>query len=109
MPYNVYSKDGADAAFATAAQGAKADSAVQPADLTAYATDAELADGLATKAATSHTHAIADTTGLQAALDSKGTSSFSGAYADLTGKPTLGTAAAADVADPRHRRAGRQG
>jgi hypothetical protein len=99
MPYNVYSKDGADAAFATAAQGAKADSAVQPADLTAYATDAELADGLATKAATSHTHAIADTTGLQAALDSKGTSSFSGAYADLTGKPTLGTAAAADVAD----------
>jgi len=48
MSYEIYSKDGADAAFATAAQGAKADSAVQPADLTAYATDAELADGLAT-------------------------------------------------------------
>ena len=37
--------------FATAAQGAKADTAVQPADLTAYATDAELTTGLATKAA----------------------------------------------------------
>lgn len=31
---------------------------------------------------------IANVTGLQAALDSKGTSSFSGAFTDLTGKPT---------------------
>jgi len=36
-------------------------------------------------------------TDLQAALDAKGTSNFSGAYADLTGKPTLGTAAATDT------------
>lgn len=71
MPYDVYSEAGANAAFATAAQGALADTAVQPAALTAYATDAELADGLATKANTSHGHAIADTTGLQAALDGK--------------------------------------
>ena len=35
MPYDVYSEAGANAAFATAAQGAKADTAVQPADLTA--------------------------------------------------------------------------
>ncbi|TXH10487.1 MAG: hypothetical protein E6R04_05285 [Spirochaetes bacterium] len=61
----------ASTAYATAAQGAKADTAVQPAALTAYATDAELASGLATKANTSHGHAIADTTGLQAALDAK--------------------------------------
>ncbi|MDN5932872.1 MAG: hypothetical protein L0I24_17700, partial [Pseudonocardia sp.] len=54
--------DSALAGKATTAQGAKADTAVQPADLTA---------GLATKAATAHTHAIADTTGLQAALDAK--------------------------------------
>ncbi len=43
--------------YATAAQGAKADTAVQPADLTAYATDAELTAGLATKADASHSHA----------------------------------------------------
>lgn len=34
---------------------------------------------------------------LERALDDKGTSNFSGAYSDLTGKPTLGTAAAKDV------------
>jgi hypothetical protein len=128
-----------------------ADTAVQPADLNAYATDAELTAGLATKADASHSHTIADTTGLQTALDGKaatshthtgvyapalgaddnyvtdaekaalhthpaviaqgatqaaartaigaGTSSFSGAYADLTGKPTLGTAAATASTD----------
>lgn len=36
---------------------------------------------------------------LQAALDAKGTSDFSGAYDDLTGKPTLGTAAATASTD----------
>lgn len=41
MPFDVYSQTGADAAFATAAQGAKADTAVQPADLTSYATAAQ--------------------------------------------------------------------
>lgn len=35
---------------------------------------------------------------LERALDDKGTSNFSGAYADLSGKPTLGTAAAKNVA-----------
>lgn len=72
--------------FATAAQGAKADSAVQPGDLgTAAAKDAP-ATGNATAAQvvlgsdtrlsdartpTAHTHAIADVTDLQAALDGK--------------------------------------
>lgn len=51
----------ADGAYATAAQGAEADSAVQPADLATVAT--------------------------------------TGAYSDLTGKPTLGTAAAAATTD----------
>lgn len=46
----------ADVGAATTAQGVKADTAVQPADLTAYATDAELTAGLATKAASTHTH-----------------------------------------------------
>jgi hypothetical protein len=36
-----------------------------------------------------HDHEIEDVTGLQAALDAKGTSNFSGAYDDLSGKPTL--------------------
>lgn len=36
---------------------------------------------------------------LQSALNAKGTSNFSGAYADLTGKPTLGTAAATAIGD----------
>jgi hypothetical protein len=35
------------------------------------------------------TGTLSDQTDLQAALDAKGTSSFSGAYADLTGKPAL--------------------
>jgi peptidoglycan/xylan/chitin deacetylase (PgdA/CDA1 family) len=52
MPFDVYSKAGANAAFATAAQGAKADTAVQPAALAAYATDAELADTVAAAAST---------------------------------------------------------
>lgn len=53
--------DAADVGAATAAQGALADSAVQPGDLAAVAT--------------------------------------SGAYADLSGTPTLGTAASADIGD----------
>jgi hypothetical protein len=44
---------------------ALADTAVQPADLTAYATDAELTAGLATKADASHSHA---TTGGRSSL-----------------------------------------
>lgn len=42
---------------------------------------------------------LSDQTDLQTVLDSKGTSNFSGVYADLTGKPTLGTAAATDSTD----------
>lgn len=46
MPFDVYSKAGANAAFATAAQGAKADTAVQPAALTSLVdtTDPRLSD-----------------------------------------------------------------
>ena len=50
-------------------------------DLAGYATDAELTAGLATKANVSHTHVIADVTGLQGALDSKVDDSELGAYA----------------------------
>jgi microcystin-dependent protein len=77
------------------------------------------------KAASDHSHAggvsgaawgditgsLSDQTDLQTALDAK--SDFSGAYADLTGKPTLGTAAAKntgtganDVATGDHTHAG---
>lgn len=38
-------------------------------------------------------------TAVQTALNAKGTSNFSGAYTDLTGKPTLGTAAATAITD----------
>lgn len=42
---------------------------------------------------------LSDQTDLQTVLDTKGTSNFSGAYADLSGKPTLGTAAATASTD----------
>lgn len=44
------------------------------------------------------TGTLANQVDLQAALNAKGTSNFSGVYADLTGKPTLGTAASTDSA-----------
>jgi len=63
--------------YATAAQGAKADSASQP----------------------GHTHSIADTTGLQAALDAK---QPSGSYAPATGiAPTAITGTAVITTDSR--------
>jgi hypothetical protein len=64
-----------------------ADTAVQPADLNAYATDAELTAGLVTKADASHSHTIADTTGLQTALDGKAATSHThtGVYAPALG------------------------
>jgi hypothetical protein len=43
------------------------------------------------------TGTLANQTDLQAALDAKGTSNFSGAYADLTGKPTLFSGTYADL------------
>lgn len=55
----------ADSAKPVSTAQAAADTAV------ANAASAALTAGLATKAAASHTHAIADTTGLQAALDAK--------------------------------------
>ena len=45
------------------------------------------------------TGTLANQTDLQTALNAKGSSNFSGAYADLTGKPTLGTAAATASSD----------
>lgn len=41
-----------------------------------------------------HQHPISEVTGLQTALDAKGTSSFSGAYEDLTGTPSTFTPSA---------------
>lgn len=60
-----------------------------------YFTQAQVTTALAGKANTSHSHVIADTTGLQTALDAKANTSSlapvatSGAYADLTGLPDL--------------------
>ena len=48
----------------------------------------DLTAGLATKANTSHTHAISDVTGLQTALDSKAASSHTHAIANVTGLQT---------------------
>lgn len=45
------------------------------------------------------TGTLSNQSDLQTALNAKGTSNFSGAYTDLTGKPTLGTAAATAVTD----------
>jgi hypothetical protein len=64
--------------FATAAQGAEADTAMQP-----------FAGQSSSAAKVASTGAYADLSGTPTL--------FSGAYADLTGKPTLGTAAAKNV------------
>lgn len=72
-----------DADYATAAQGTKADSAVQPADLASYATTASLAT-----VATSGSYN--DLTNLP--------SLFDGAYGSLSGLPSLGTASPLNVA-----------
>ena len=81
-------------AYATAAQGAKADSALQPAALTPYrtaaaqdtldagkvaTTDPRLSDA---RTPTAHSHAISEVTGLSSALDGK---QASGSYATLVG------------------------
>ncbi|MQX36810.1 hypothetical protein [Roseospira navarrensis] len=77
-------------AYATAAQGAAADSAVQPGDLgTAATTDASAY-------ATAAQGALADSAVQPGALATVATT---GAYGDLTGRPTLGTAAATAATD----------
>lgn len=80
----------AAADFATAAQGAKADTAVQPGDLgTAAAADAG-------DFATAAQGSAADSAVQPGDLATVATS---GDYDDLSGKPTLGTAAAASTGD----------
>ena len=74
---------------ATTAQGALADTAIQPADLATVATSGSYND--LSNLPTLFSGAYADLTGLPTLL--------SGAYADLTGKPTLGTAAATASTD----------
>jgi hypothetical protein len=59
--------------------------------------DAALAATGAPAVAGPHEHPISEVTGLQAALDAKGTSNFSGEYADLTGKPALFSGSYADL------------
>ena len=97
----------AAADYATAAQGALADTAIQSSDLATVATTGAYADLSGTPSlgavATSNDYndltnlptlfsgAYGDLTGLPTL--------FSGAYADLTGKPTLGTAAATAATD----------
>jgi len=68
---------------------------------TANSTDAQLRD----RATHTGTQAIATVSGLQSELDSKlstanlATVATTGAYSDLSGRPTLGTAAAANTSD----------
>lgn len=89
--------------FATSAQGALADTAVQPADLAPVAFSGAYGDldgvpALGTAAGedstafapASHGHATGDITGLAAVA-------ITGAYADLDGRPTLGSAALLNV------------
>ncbi len=96
----------ATTAFATAAQGTKADTAVQPGDLAAVATSGAYGDltGLpvlgtaagedATAFATAAQGTKADSAVQPADLAAVATS---GAYGDLTGLPALGTAAGEDA------------
>jgi len=96
--------DAADVGAATAAQGALADSAVQPSDLADVATSGAYADLTGRPnipatpgdigAATAAQGALADSAVQPEDLADVATS---GAYADLTGKPSLGTAAGADA------------
>ncbi|MBT8410691.1 MAG: tail fiber protein [Octadecabacter sp.] len=83
--------------FATAAQGALADTALQSADIGDFETTTELnARDTANRARANHTgaQAIATVTGLQAALDGKAPTSHTHTLADIT---DAGTAAAANV------------
>lgn len=84
MAHTIYSKAGADTAIAAAV------AAITPPDLSGYVltTDPRLSDD---RDPTAHTHAIADTTGLQSALDGKAASAHAHAAADITS----GTLAAA--------------
>ena len=88
-------------AYATAAQGSLADSATQPADLATVATSGAYNDlsGLPTLgtaaaanigdfAAASHTHTIANVTGLQTALNGKAATSHTQAISTITGLQT---------------------
>ena len=96
--------DAADVGAATAAQGALADSAVQPSDLADVATSGAYADLTGRPnipatpgdigAATAAQGALADSAVQPEDLADVATS---GAYADLTGKPSLGTASGADA------------
>lgn len=104
--------DGSRGSFATTAQGAKADTAVQPDDLDDYALashnhDSDYAaishDHDTDYAALSHNHddryyTEGEVDGL---LEGKqdAASAFDGDYDSLTNKPTLGSAAAADTTD----------
>jgi hypothetical protein len=99
--------------FATASQGIKADTAVQPGDIVGYATevyvDSAVANLVDTAPAALDTlnelaaalgddpnfaTTISNAIGLKANSSSISVVGTSGSYADLTNKPTLGTAAA---------------
>ena len=95
--------DAADVGAATAAQGALADTAVQPGDLAAVATSGAYSSlsGLPTLGTAAAQATSAFATAAQGALADTAvqpgdlaTVATSGAYSDLSGRPTLGTAAA---------------
>ncbi len=95
-----------DIGAATAAQGALADSAVQPSDLSTVATSGAYTD--LSGRPTLGTAASSDTTAFATAAQgakadtavqpgSLSTVATTGAYTDLSGRPTLGSAASADA------------
>jgi hypothetical protein len=81
---------GKESSGAAAAAVAAHEAALDP--HSQYATDSALTSGLAGKSDTGHGHAAGDVSGLA-------TVATSGAYSDLSGRPTLGTAAAAATTD----------
>lgn len=91
-----YAPTGHSHNYATTQQGALADTAVQPEDLSTVATTGTYADleglpqipsspGDVGAAPASHTHTIANVTGLQSAIDGKAPSSHSHSVSDVTG------------------------
>lgn len=93
--------DNAETDFATAAQGALADSAVQPDDLSGYAPAAHTHPATDISDSTAVGRSVvtaADAAAARTAIGA-GTSDFDGAYGSLTGQPTLGSAAATEASD----------